>query len=631
LFDALEECAETIRGSPRTLPMGGPKRNMDEYKVLKMREKIKLFRKSIVLVWRSAPGWTLANIIISVIKSFLPLLLVWLLKGVIDGITFAASAKPGTPIVNVLWPILALVIIWFFDEASGDFASYIRKKQSLRLEVYMYGLLHSKAIKLDLINFEKPEYFDCLSRASKEAPWRPNSILNNLVAMFRGLLSLLLMAGLIFTLNWTLAALLIVANLPGIWLRLHYARVLYNFQRQQTPEARKSAYFNWLLTGDRPSRELRLFGLGNYFMDLFRKSFLKQKEEELNIIRKRTLIELISNLFKATALLITLLFISRQTITGRLSLGQMAMFLLAFRQGMVYIKDLFSSLAGLYEDSLFIGDTFEFLNLKETVTAKEPVTEPSPLKKNIILENLSFTYPGNTQKTIDNISLEIKKGEIIALVGANGAGKSTLVRLLCRLYDPDSGSVFIDENNIRNIDPEAYRKMFSVVFQDFMLYNLTAGENIRMGNIAEEKPEIKINKAAVSTGVDDLINSLPKRYDTVIGNLFDDSRELSWGEWQKIALARALFRDAPVLILDEPSSALDAETEYDIFSRFREIVKDRTSILISHRFTNVSLADRIIVLEKGAIAETGTHDELMKSGGIYFEMYNKQSSMFVKE
>jgi ATP-binding cassette subfamily B protein len=438
------------------------------------------------------------------------------------------------------------------------------------------------------------------------------------------------MAGLILTLHWTLAVLLLVANVPGIWLRLHYADILYNFQRQQTPEARKSAYFNWLLTGDRPSRELRLFGLGNYFMGFFKKSFLKQKEEEINIIRRRTLIELISNLFKASALLITLLFIAHQTIGGKLSLGQMAMFLLAFRQGMVYIKDLFSALAGLYEDNLFIGDTFEFLNLKENVIAVDPIIASSPLKKKIILENLCFTYPGNNFRTISNVSFEIKKGEIIALVGPNGAGKSTLVRLLCRLYDPDSGNVKYDGSDIRNIDPEEYRKLFSVVFQDFMLYNLTAGENIRLGNIDEKSPDGKIRSLATTTGVHELINTLPNGYETVIGNLFDDSRELSWGEWQKIALARALFRDAPVLILDEPSSALDADTEYDIFSRFREIVKGRTSILISHRFTNVSLADRIIVLDKGTIAETGTHDELIKRGGIYFTMFTKQSSRFNK-
>ena len=593
-----------------------------------MRAKLKLFGESIKLVWVSAPGWAVANTLLSVLRSFLPLILIWLIKTLIDSITKASAAGSGIPFDNVLWMITVVVIVYFLDEAASDFSNYVRKKQSLKLEVYMYGLLHSKAIKLDLINFERPEYFDCLARASREAPWRPNSILNNFVSMLRGFLSLVLMAGLIITLHWTLALLLLVANVPGIWLRLHYAEILYNFQRQQTPEARKSAYFNWLLTGDRPSRELRLFGLGNYFRGLFKKAFLKQKEEEINLIKKRTLIELISNLFKASALFIALLFIARQTIGGRLSLGEMAMFLLAFRQGMIYIKDLLGSLAGLYEDGLFIGDTFEFLNLKENVTATEPVVIASPLVKNIVLKNLSFTYPGNMNKTINNISFEIKKGEIIALVGPNGAGKSTLARLLCRLYDPDSGVVLFDNYDIRHFDPEEYRKFFSVVFQDFMLYNLSAGENIRLGNIDAVSPEERIKLSAVTTGVDELISGLPKGYETVIGTLFDDSRELSLGEWQKIALARSLFRDAPVLILDEPSSALDADTEHEIFSRFREIIKGRTSILISHRFTNVSLADRIIVLDKGAITETGTHDELMKRGGIYYNMYSKQSSRF---
>ena len=230
-----------------------------------MKEKIKLFRESLSLVWKSTPGWTSANILMSVMRSIFPLALIWLLKVVVDDITKAATASPSTQGINILWPIIAVVIISFLDEASSDFSNYIRKKQALKLELYMYGLLHSKSVKLDLINFERPEYFDCLSRASKEAPWRPNSILNNMVSLLRGFLSLILMAGLIFTLHWTLAVLLLVANIPGIWLRLYYADILYNFQRQQTPEARKSAYFNWLLTGDRPSRELRLFGLGQLF------------------------------------------------------------------------------------------------------------------------------------------------------------------------------------------------------------------------------------------------------------------------------------------------------------------------------------------------------------------------------
>ncbi|MGB8492075.1 MAG: ABC transporter ATP-binding protein [Bacteroidales bacterium] len=593
-----------------------------------MKQKYFLFRRSLKLVWESAPFWTSVNIIISVLQSFLPLILLFLIKVLIDDITSAVSTASRP--LSLLWMIIAVVIIYFLDEVLSDAGNYVRKQQSMKLEVYMYGLLHSKAIRLDLINFEHPEYYDCLSRATAEAPWRPNSILNNIVAMFRGLLSLILMAGLLATLNWTLAVLLVAVNIPGVWLRLHYADILYDFQRKQTPEARKSAYFNWLLTGDRPSRELRLFGLGNYFIKLFRDSFIRQKEKEIDIIRKRTFIELITDIVKALAFMFLLAFITRQTITGKLTLGQMAMFLLAFRQGMTYIKDLFGSVAGLYEDGLFIGNTFEFLDLEEKVVAEAPAVVPAGLENEISVEGLSFTYPGNQSPAVDNVSLKIGKGEIIAIAGPNGAGKSTLVRLLTRLYDPDAGCVRYDGTNVRNMDPEKYRKNFSVVFQDFMLYNLTAGENIRMGNIDEDADagNERITQTASEAGVHDLISNLPAGYDTAIGNLFDDSRELSWGEWQKIALARALFRDAPVLILDEPSSALDAETEYEIFRRFREIVRGRTCILISHRFTNVALADRIIVLDKGAVIESGTHDELMSNKGIYFSMYMKQAERF---
>lgn len=593
-----------------------------------MNQKIKYFRESLKLVWQSAPGWTFANIVISVLRSFLPLLLIWLLKNLVDELTEAASLNSAEGLSGIIWLIVAVVIIWFIDEATSDLGNFVRKKQSMKLEIFMYGLIHAKSVRLDLLNFEHSGYFDSLSRASREAPWRPNNILNNIVSLFRNLLSLLLMAGLLFILHWAIALLLLIVNIPGIWLRLKYAGTLYNFQREQTPEARKAAYFNWLLTGDRPSREIRLFGLGDYFTKLFNRSFLKTKEEEITIIKKRTTIELLSDLVKAAAVLVTLLFLAKETIGGTLTLGHMTMFVLAFRQGMIYIKELLGSLAGLYEDSLFIGDVFEFLNLREKIKAVPPVCKVNDLLHSISVRDLSFTYPGNGSKTLNKVSFDIKKGEVIALVGPNGAGKTTLVRLLCRLYDPDTGSVEIDGTNLKNIEPEDYRKLLSVVFQDFMLYNLSAGENIRLGNIHKPSPQEEIIASAKITGIHDIISDLPEGYSSLIGNLFSESRELSWGEWQKFALSRALFRNAPILILDEPSSALDADTEYEIFSRFREIVRGRTSILISHRFTNVSLADRIIVLDKGEVAESGTHNELIGKKGLYYTMFTRQTGRF---
>jgi len=592
-----------------------------------MKSKIILFRKALDLVWQSAPGWATVNIIISALQSFFPLALIWLIKLLIDEITAAVTAQGPTERIIPL--VIAVVAIYFLDEISSAAAYYVRKNQSARLEEYMYRLLHAKAVRLDLINFEHPGYYDSLSRAVSEAPWRPNSILDNIISMFRGVISLFLMAGILLTLHWGATVLLIVVNIPGIWLRLHYADILYNFQKKQTPETRKTAYFNWLLTGDRPSREIRLFGLGDYFISLFKRSYNKQKTEELNILRKRTVIEAVTDLFKALSFLILLLIVAGQTVGGVLTLGQMAMFILAFRQGMSYIKDVFNSVGNLYEDGLFIGDVFGFLGLKESVTAFPPLTIPSGLKTGIVADRLSFTYPGNEKPSIENVSFEIKKGEIIALVGPNGAGKSTLVRLLTRLYDPDSGNIRLDGRDIRSMDPPEYRKYFSVVFQDFMLYNLSAGENIRLGNIEPGKDISSIRQAARSAGVDELLNNLPKGYDTMMGTLFDESRDLSWGEWQKIALARALFREAPVLILDEPSSTLDADTEFEIFSRFRDVLRGRTAILITHRLSNVTLADRIIVLENGSVTESGSHHELMKKHGRYYDMYTKQSSRFV--
>ena len=590
-----------------------------------MKHRFSLFCESLKLVRRSAPGWATANVLLSIIRSITPLAMLGLIKIFIDNVSAMAQSGVEVGNNNLFIIIGALAAVYLIDELSSDLSSWIRKNQSNKLEGYMYKLLHEKSVTLDLINFERPEYFDILSRASKEAPWRPNSILNNLISLLRGCISLLLMTGLIFTVHWSLALILIIVNLPGIWLRLKYAGILYNFQKKQTPEARKYTYFNWLLTGDRPSRELRLFGLGEYFINLFRKSFIKHKKEEMDIISKRTFIEMSSGLFKTAALLFILLFVAQKTLNGSLSLGSMAMIILAFRQGMANIKDIFTSLSGIYEDSLFVSDAFDFLHLEDNIKAIEPVISTTNFKDRIIIENLSFTYPGNTKKTIDNISFEIKQGEIIALVGPNGAGKSALVRLLCRLYDPDSGKIKFDETDIKYFNPSEYRKQFSVIFQDFMLYNLTLGENIRLGDITVENNSERIQTSANLAGLHDLASSLPEGYDALIGNLFDNSRELSWGEWQKIALARSLYRQSPIIILDEPSSALDANSEFEIFNRFKDTVKGRTALLISHRLTNIAIADRIFVIDKGKIIESGTHEELMNKKGTYFEMYMKQT------
>ena len=617
-----------------------------------MKSKAALFLKSLRLVRRSAPGWAAANVMISLVSSFLPLVLLWYIKKLIDAVTAATGNFSGVAdhaaggnlngVANlpslsgaadadlrvVLLLVVVIAIIYFLDEAAQSLGNLVRKKQAFHLESYMYDLIHRKSVSLDLQHFEDPGYYDSMSRASREAPYRPASIVNNIVMMLRSGISLLLMAGLLATLNWWLVLVLLVANVPGIWLRVHYADVLYNFRRELTPVARKSAYFNWLLTGDKPSRELRLFGLGSYFSELFRSNFDRQKKEEIDIVRKRSLIELVSGIFKAAAVLFTLYYIVMQTVSSGIGLGDLAMFLLAFRMGMSYIKQILGATAGLYEDSLFISDVFEFLNLEEKVVVVPPVVDVKSFRSALRIENLYFRYPSSTRDVLQGINMNIERGETVALVGANGAGKTTLVRMLCRLYDPQAGKIMIDGKDIRNIDPLQYRKLFSVVFQDFMLYNLSATDNIRAGDVSSQLDEERIRRSAKKAGIDDLLEGLPAGYATVMGRMFDDSRELSWGEWQKIALARALYRDAEILILDEPASSLDAGSEYEIFTRFSELAEGRTCILISHRLANVSIAGRIMVIDGGRLIESGSHKELLKAGGTYSMLYRQQKSMY---
>lgn len=551
--------------------------------------------------------------------------LAWLVKVLTDLITGYISGGSGIEMQaaagELLWPVLAVVAVFFADEVAGELQVFVRSRHAYYFETDVHDMLHRKSMELDLMHFENPQYYDYLARASREAPYRPNSILANMVSLVRGTVALVLMTALLARLHPLLILFVVVVNIPGVWLKLRFAGIIYRSRREQTPEARKSEYYSWLLTGDRPSREVRLFGLGDYFRELFNTSFMGRKREENAILKKRAGMELLSGLFKAVALFAALFFLTTKVVARDITPGDMAMYLVAFRMVLVYVRDILWAVAGLYEDNLFISDLFSFLALEERVRPVHPVVRVTKPTKGLEVRGVSFRYPGSDRDALSDISFSIGRGDTVGLVGPNGSGKSTLVKLLCRLYDPSQGVILLDGQDIRHMDPAAYRKLFSVVFQDFMLYNMTAGENIRMGSIGTPGAAGLIAESARKAGVHGLLSALPKGYDTVIGRLFDDSRDLSWGEWQKIALARAVFRQAPFLILDEPVSALDSITESEIYRNFSGIRGKSACLLISHRFPGITVAGNIMVLDKGRLVEQGTHEELLKRGGLYYEMY----------
>jgi ATP-binding cassette subfamily B protein len=402
---------------------------------------------------------------------------------------------------------------------------------------------------------------------------------------------------------------------------------MYRWQKERTPTERKASYYSWLLTADAFAKELRLFGLGQFFVSAFNNLRTLIRGEKLNLAKKRGLADFAAQAFAALVLMSCFLLIGLRTIKGLITVGDMVMYFQAFQRGLNALKGVLQNIAGLYEDNLFVSYFFSFLDARNTVRdPPQPKMLPTARQRGIELQDLHFSYPGHDKKVLAGLSLTIAPNEVVALVGANGAGKSTLVKLLCRFYDPTHGVITLEGIDLRQLSSTDIRRQISIVFQDFVKYQQRVRENIGLGDIEHLHDLRAIEAAAHRAGADELIKALPDGYDTMLGRWFQNGVELSHGEWQKIVIARAFFRDARFVILDEPTSSLDADTEYQLFTKFRELIAGRSALLISHRFSTVRMADRICVLAGGRISEQGTHQDLMAADGSYADMYRKQAS-----
>ncbi|MGI8855724.1 MAG: ABC transporter ATP-binding protein [Thermomicrobiales bacterium] len=486
-----------------------------------------------------------------------------------------------------------------------------------------------KANTLDLSYFENAQFYDKLENARREAGYRPSQMVNQMFGLLRSTVTFICVIGVLASLSWWLMLLIIAVSVPSFMYQAKYSRQFFALLNGRAPEQRKLYYLAYLLTTDSPVKELRIFGLHGTLLERYRRIFAKFFRENRDLTVRRTASQFALGALATVVSGATYIYVVLQVLAGRLTVGGLTLYYQAFQQSQQTISGILFGLSTLYEHSLFLSNLFAFLAYAPELPVRaDPLPVPQPIREGIVLDHVSFRYPGTEKWVLEDISFAIRPGETVALVGANGAGKTTLVKLLTRLYDPTEGSITIDGIDLKDFDPAALRSRVGVIFQDYVKYQLTAGENIGFGRIEAIEDSGRIERAAVEAGADAVIAALPQGYETPLGRWFQDGQELSIGQWQKVALARAFMRDADLLILDEPTSSLDVHSEYEVFRAFDELTEDKMAVLISHRFSTVRMAGRIIVIEDGVVIEDGSHDELILKGGRYTELFNMQAAAY---
>lgn len=582
-------------------------------------------RAALRLVWRAAPRWTVGTLGLAVLLAALPLVGLWLTKTVVDAISEAVTGSGGPGFGVVLFQIGLLALVGLLTAAARAVNSLAMEAQGHLVTDHVMERVHEKSVELDLAYYENPDFFDTLHRAQREAPSRPTDILAALLQTTRNGLTLVGVLGLLTAVHAALPVFLVVAVLPGFWVRVRMADELDRWQRRRADSERKARYLDRLLTHPWNVKEIRLLELGALFRERFSRIRERLREERIALARRTGKADVVAHVGGAVAVFAALGFVAYRTYEGAFTLGSLVMYFGAVKKGQSVTQGIFKALSRLYEQNRFLCYLEEFLELEPALEVPDrPAAVPPRAGASLEVEDVSFRYPDGDRPVLEGVDLRVAPGEIVALVGENGCGKSTLVKLLCRFYDPDAGRIALGDTDLRRLDPDALRRRLSVVFQDHARYQMSARENVWFGDVGLDPEDPAVSRAARATGADEVIGRLPRGWETVLGYWFEDAHELSTGEWQKVALARALVRDADVVVLDEPTSALDARSEARFFETVREMADDRAVLVISHRIAPLADADRICVLQDGRIRERGTHDELLRAGGRYAELHALQ-------
>ena len=580
------------------------------------------------LVWNADKRSTIVMALLTLIGAALPISQAWVGKLIVDSVVHSINAKVGSQAgLIVALPYLG---IEFGLILLGAVIAQIRRLAehvlNARLGHHINSSVIRKALALDLQYFEDASFYDKLQNARREADYRALGIINGGFLVLQNIITLASFAVALFAFSPLIALLLFGATIPSFIAQNKYSKIQFRLLTWRAPESRRMNYLEHVLTVDNTVKEIKLFGLGEPLLQRYTDMFWKIFEEDEHLARRRSLVSLLWGMVASASYYGAYAWIIFLAAGGSITLGLMTFYLALFRNSQGTFQGLFDNFNRLYENGLFMDNLFGFLKLTPQMpVSARPVPMPQTLTRGLEFRNVWFRYPGRDDWALRDLNLTIAPGEKLALVGQNGAGKTTLIKLLTRLYDPSEGQILLDGVDLREYDPDELRKRIGVIFQDFVRYQLTAKENIGFGQIDRLDDTERLASSAERGGADEVVSELPEGMETMLGRWFEKGHELSGGQWQKIALSRAFMRDSEVLVLDEPTAALDAEREYEIFQRFHDLTAGKIAVLISHRFSTVRMADRIAEVENGQISELGSHDELLALGGTYARLFEMQA------
>ena len=599
------------------------------------RERLEALRhvpKLVRMIWRTHRGYTASMLILRFARAFVPISTFWVGKLILDTVL---AARAGNARYAQLWKYVGFEIaLVLTGEILARASSLIESLLSDLFSNDMSVQLMRHAATLDLAQFEDPAFYDHLERARRQTVGRI-ALVTQVVSMSQDAITLVTLGGALIAYSPWMLVLLVLAVLPSFLGETHYAALGYSLLFRWTPERRQLDYLRYVGASNVTAKEVQMFGLAPWLTERYRVLAQQFYDENKKLSIRRGVVSALLSILGTFGYYAAYVMILIRAVKGEITPGTLVFLSASFARGRDTIQGILLSASNVYEQALYLRDLFVFLEMKPTIASSpNALPVPRPVREGFSFENVSFKYPESESWAVRNVTFTLRHGERVALVGENGAGKTTITKLLARLYDPTEGRILLDGVDLREYDLADLRHAIGVIFQDFVRYDMRFDENIGVGEIESVRDALElgngvpqsIETAATNSLAASLLPRFEKGYKQMLGRRFEEGVDLSGGEWQKIALARAYLRDAQVLILDEPTAALDARAEYEVFLRFSELVAGRMAVLISHRFSTVRMADRIIVLQHGTVVEQGTHEELLERRGLYEELFRMQAA-----